>query len=165
MTTHLTMSAAVGRRLRDLRIAAGVPLDRLALQVGMEREVLFAIEEGSQRRPPIEMLDRVARRLKVSIVELVRAAKTEQPSLEVPPPGGVHLESAGIDDIARAVAALPRHVGDKLEAVELAVVKHAMATSGNNRSAAARLLGIDRKALIRRWDKMKRASKKRGRAR
>lgn len=52
------------------------------------------------------------------------------------------------DDLARKVLEMPVD-GSKLDLIQRAVVKHALATTGGNVSAAARLLGIDRKALER----------------
>lgn len=59
-----------------------------------------------------------------------------------------------LDDIARAILALPdcRH---RLREVERAVVIHALETTRGNVSAAARLLGTERKALERRIERYK----------
>jgi DNA-binding NtrC family response regulator len=58
-----------------------------------------------------------------------------------------------IDRIARALLALPERVGSKLDVVERAVLHHAIESCGGNKSAAARLLGVDRKSLERRWER------------
>jgi DNA-binding NtrC family response regulator len=58
-----------------------------------------------------------------------------------------------IDRIARALLALPDRVGSKLDVVERAVLHHAIESCGGNKSAAARLLGVDRKSLERRWER------------
>jgi ActR/RegA family two-component response regulator len=58
--------------------------------------------------------------------------------------------------IAEMILALPVK-GSKLEAVQGAVVLHALAVSGGNVSAAARLLGMERKALERKIARAKRA--------
>ena len=59
-----------------------------------------------------------------------------------------------LDEIARAILALPdcRH---RLREVERAVVIHALETTHGNVSAAARLLGTERKALERRIERYK----------
>jgi DNA-binding NtrC family response regulator len=62
------------------------------------------------------------------------------------------------DTLAEMILALPEK-GSKVAAVENAVVLHALATSGGNVSAAARLLGVDRKALERKLARAKRAAK------
>ena len=59
-----------------------------------------------------------------------------------------------LDEIARAILALPdcRH---RLREVARAVVHHALLTTKGNVSAAARLLGTERKALERRIERYK----------
>jgi DNA-binding NtrC family response regulator len=58
-----------------------------------------------------------------------------------------------VEALARAVLALPEGPGGKLDAIERAVVRLAMDATGGNKSAAARLIGVDRKALERRWER------------
>jgi transcriptional regulator with XRE-family HTH domain len=172
MTARLALSARVGRRLRELRVAADVSLERLAGQVGVSKGLLLAIEEGVER-PTIATLENLARALRVSLVDLIQATRAGSPvsasrersrqsRAAAPAPRGLPTLHS-IEEIAQAIAALPDSVGDKLEAVDLAAVKHAMAVCGGNRSAAARVLGIERKAVIRRWDKTKRPRKTVGR--
>jgi two-component system response regulator HydG len=63
--------------------------------------------------------------------------------------------SAGaVDALARSILALPVRLGSKLDAIERAVLHHAIETCGGNKSAAARLVGVDRKALERKWDRL-----------
>jgi transcriptional regulator of acetoin/glycerol metabolism len=61
---------------------------------------------------------------------------------------------ASLDAIAEAIIALPdsKH---RLREVEKAVVARALAKTKGNVSAAARLLGVERKALERRVDRHK----------
>jgi DNA-binding NtrC family response regulator len=63
----------------------------------------------------------------------------------------VHTAKPGLDvgAIARAILALPHSVGEKPEVVALATVRLAMESTGGNQSAAARLLGMERKAFVR----------------
>jgi len=70
-------------------------------------------------------------------------------------PGG----GRALEDLAKAVIALPTE-GSKLGAAERAVVLHALHSAGGNVSAAARLLGVDRKALERRVRRIRREDKK-----
>ncbi len=56
-------------------------------------------------------------------------------------------DTASPDDVARSVLALPGR--SKLQEAERAVIAHALATSNGNVSAAARLIGMDRKAMER----------------
>jgi transcriptional regulator of acetoin/glycerol metabolism len=59
-----------------------------------------------------------------------------------------------LDEIARAILALPAG-GHRLRDVERTVVAHALVKTHGNVSAAARLLGTDRKALERRIERHK----------
>lgn len=56
--------------------------------------------------------------------------------------------SLTLEQLAQAVLTLPTS-DSKLSQVERAVVAHALAMSDGNKSAAARLLGMDRKAFAR----------------
>jgi DNA-binding NtrC family response regulator len=60
---------------------------------------------------------------------------------------------AEVDRIARALLALPERLGSKLRVMERAVLHHAVEACGGNKAAAARLIGVDRKVLERRWDR------------
>ena len=60
-----------------------------------------------------------------------------------------------LSSIARKVMELPVP-GSKLDAVQRAIVMHALADCGGNVSAAARLLGVERKALERKVAKYRR---------
>jgi DNA-binding NtrC family response regulator len=62
-----------------------------------------------------------------------------------------------IDRMARALLALPERLGSKLDVIERAVLHHAIESCGGNKSAAARLIGVDRKALERRWERLSEA--------
>jgi DNA-binding NtrC family response regulator len=59
-----------------------------------------------------------------------------------------------IDRLARSLLALPDRLGSKLDVIERAVLHHAIESCGGNKSAAARLIGVDRKALERRWERL-----------
>ena len=61
--------------------------------------------------------------------------------------------AAEIDRLARALLALPDRLGSKLRVIERAVLHHAVEACGGNKAAAARLVGVDRKVLERRWDR------------
>jgi DNA-binding NtrC family response regulator len=58
-----------------------------------------------------------------------------------------------IDRLARGLLALPERLGSKLRVIERAVLHHAIEACNGNKSAAARLIGVDRKALERRWER------------
>ncbi len=59
-----------------------------------------------------------------------------------------------IDRMARSLLALPERLGSKLAVIERAVLHHAIETCGGNKSAAARMIGVDRRVLERRWDRL-----------
>ncbi len=72
---------------------------------------------------------------------------------ELAPPLPSSSSAAEIDRIARQILALPDRLGSKLQVMERAVLHHAVEACGGNKAAAARLIGVDRKALERRWDR------------
>ncbi|MBN2576590.1 MAG: sigma-54-dependent Fis family transcriptional regulator [Deltaproteobacteria bacterium] len=55
-----------------------------------------------------------------------------------------------VEKIVQAILTLPTHTGSKLDLIERAVLHHAIETSAGNKSAAARMVGVDRRALDRR---------------
>jgi DNA-binding NtrC family response regulator len=91
-------------------------------------------------------------RMTVDDVAALLAQDSARPVV-APNPGPVRSGET-LDDIARAILALPdcRH---RLREVERAVVIHALETTRGNVSAAARLLGTERKALERRIERYK----------
>jgi DNA-binding NtrC family response regulator len=81
--------------------------------------------------------------------DLVDVPALEELASERPTPDA----AAEIDRLARALLALPDRLGSKLRVIERAVLHHAIESCGGNKAAAARLVGVDRKALERRWDR------------
>ena len=76
------------------------------------------------------------------------------PSLKSWPVSGRRPTSGTeIDRLAKALLALPEKLGSKLRVIERAVLHHAIEACGGNKTAAARLVGVDRKVLERRWDR------------
>jgi len=59
-----------------------------------------------------------------------------------------------VEKMARAILALPDRAGSKLEFVERAVLHHAIEMCAGNKTKAARLIGLDRRALDRRWQRL-----------
>jgi DNA-binding NtrC family response regulator len=59
-----------------------------------------------------------------------------------------------IENLAKAILALPSRFGSKLDVVERAVLHQAVEVCSGNKSAAARLIGLDRKALERKWERL-----------
>jgi two-component system response regulator HydG len=63
--------------------------------------------------------------------------------------------AAEIEKIAREILALPDLLGSsKLDLVERAVLHHAIETCHGNKSAAARMVGVHRKSLDRKWERL-----------
>jgi DNA-binding NtrC family response regulator len=81
--------------------------------------------------------------------DLVDVPVLEELAGERPPPDA----AAEIDRLARALLALPDRLGSKLRVMERAVLHHAIEACSGNKAAAARLIGVDRKVLERRWDR------------
>jgi transcriptional regulator with XRE-family HTH domain len=161
-----TTSAAVGLAIRSKRKRANVPLDRVARQSHISAMELQAIESG-RSRPSIAILDRIARALGSTLVELV-AGSDGAPSSNGAPDSDVGTGTAaarlGLADIAWAVIALPPSSNgrSKLDSVEAATVLVALRTCKENQSAAARLLGMERKAFVRRLGSARRSGIKLG---
>jgi transcriptional regulator with XRE-family HTH domain len=130
---HPFISAAVGRRLRERRVDAGVSLSQLATRVGLAASALRDIEEG-RVAPSVGTLARIAGRLGVTLPDLVREA--EKP----PPPKPVAVMT--VAEIGRAIVELPDGGGDKLAVVEAAAIRHAVEACKGNKSRAAQLLGM-----------------------
>ena len=151
MTDSSLISAMVGRRLGELRVAAGLSPRRVAARSGLKLSALAGIEHG-RGRPTVFALERVASLLGVSLAQLIREAQHR------PEPRREELKEL-LARVGRDVAELPSSLGDKLIAAENAAVRHAVAACRGNQSAAARMLGLERKALIRRWNKIRRESK------
>lgn len=144
-------SLAVGRAIRALRGRSRQSPSQLSRASGVSSAELAAIEAG-RARPSIAVLHRIANALGSTLVELVHDAAS--PEAEAPPAPAA--QPLGLPAIARAITGLPASIGSKLDAAEAATVLHAMTVSGNNQSAAARLLGMERKAFVRRLARAKR---------
>jgi DNA-binding NtrC family response regulator len=97
------------------------------------------------------------RELKNAIERLALLADSRM--IDVPTLAELIGENAGrsareVDKMARALLALPTRLGSKLDVIERAVLHHAIEVCGGNKSAAARLIGVDRKHLERRWERL-----------
>jgi transcriptional regulator with XRE-family HTH domain len=136
-----SLSASVGRRLRQLRLDRGVSLPRLARWIGLSASALEAIEEG--RTPPsVGTLADLAAKLGASAAAIVREATGA-----VIAPTASHT-AIGSADIGRAVVELPDGV-NKLELVEAAAIRYAIQITRGNKSEAARRLGVGRRTIER----------------
>jgi transcriptional regulator with XRE-family HTH domain len=123
--------------IRLSRKRAKLPIAHVAKECRLSPSQLARIESG-RARPTIAVLDRIARAMGMTLVDLVLDPK------------GMATTPLGLCDIARAILQLPDEVGPKLDAAEAAAILVAMTACHENQSAAARLLGMDRKAFARR---------------
>ncbi len=128
-----------------LRERRGLPLSKVCSTAGVSRDELRSIEAG-EGRPSVHALARISEALGTTLLDLVRGAGTATPS-------GPALTVA---QVGRALAELPAASGSKVDVVVSAAVLHAMVVTNDNQSAAARLLGMERKAFVRRLAKARR---------
>jgi transcriptional regulator with XRE-family HTH domain len=138
-------TASVGKHLRRLRLRRGHSLARVARASGVATRELEAIEQG-RKRASAGILSDIASALETTLVEVIASQLVE--SRGWPKQSAVQRR---LERIARDVTELPDSVGSKLETAIAAVVRHAMLVCNGNQSAAARLLGLPRKAFVRRW--------------
>jgi transcriptional regulator with XRE-family HTH domain len=175
-------SPDVGRALRVARERAGLGQGPVARASGLTAGELQSIEAG-EAHPSIAVLQRLASAVGASLLEVVRRADGKSPAsprdgigrndksaarldgngrndkARIQAPAAVPTSSTGIEALARAILELPPNVGSKIEAVASATVLRAMAVCRNNQSAAARLLGMERKAFVRRLQRARRRRK------
>lgn len=100
----------------------------------------------------VEEMDRVARVLGTKLVALLRAPQVAP--VKTPPHWLTHVGSA--------ILSLPGP-GSKVDAAVNAAVLEAIRRTGDNQSEAARLLGMERKAFVRRLLRARRTAKARRR--
>jgi transcriptional regulator with XRE-family HTH domain len=148
-------SLSVGRAIRALRERGRQSTAVLSRAAGVSNAELAAIEAG-RAQPSIAVLHRIANALGSTLIELVADAR----SPEAGPSPAAAKRNLGLPEIARAIADLPAAIGSKVDAAEAAAVLHAMVVSGQNQSAAARLLGMERKAFVRRLARAKRRGRR-----
>ena len=151
------ITGTVGRAIRASRERANLPLARVARKCNLSPTQLDGIESG-RWRPSRDTLVRIARALGTNVVDLgadpkrgsgltltnphARARRGSGPTWTAP-------RRLGIADIARAILDLPDRVGSKVDVVQHATVLVALTVCQQNQSAAARLLGMERKAFTR----------------
>jgi DNA-binding NtrC family response regulator len=130
-------------------------------------ELVQAFVAGTSRRlrfgePAIEWLKRRpwpgnVRELRNVVERLALLAETDDIDVktldELARPRNAVNANEEIDRLARALLALPERLGSKLRVIERAVLHHAIEACNGNKSAAARMIGVDRKALERRWER------------
>jgi transcriptional regulator with XRE-family HTH domain len=140
--------------IRLSRKRANLTLGRVAKECRLSASRLERIESG-EVHPSAATLARIARALRVTVVDLVLDAE-EVAGLFAAGTANLSSESqTALSVIARAVLELADEVGSKLDAVESATILLAMTACSDNQSAAARLLGMERKAFTRRLSWLK----------
>jgi len=98
-----------------------------------------------------ELRNIVERLALLSDTEVIDVSTLQQLARERPT-----LDTAGeVERLARALLALPERRGSKLRVMERAVLHHAIEMCGGNKSAAARLIGVDRKLLDRKIESLR----------
>jgi transcriptional regulator with XRE-family HTH domain len=136
------------------RERVGLELSGVARVSGLTVGELTRIEAG-HGDASIAVLQRLASAVGESLIEVIRRSRAGGLKAD----GGVPARPSGVEDLARAVVALPPSVGSKIDAVASAAVLHAMAVCHDNQSAASRLLGMERKAFVRRLQRARRRRK------
>lgn len=135
--------ADIGRSLLSLR--GGSPAKRIAKAAGISVEQLLLIEQG-RSTASLAVYQRVARALGTTLADVAKSG----PSPVAP------SESVRVADVASAIVRLQVD-GSKVDAAVDASVLEALRMTGNNQSAAARMLGMERKAFCRRLARARRS--------
>jgi transcriptional regulator with XRE-family HTH domain len=143
-----TLSAAIGLRLRELRLRAALTLPDLSKKVGLSASALRRIEAGAAE-PSVSTLNELAGHLGTTLGQLVHAAKTQAARREA-------SALRGPEEIGRAILNLPDGT-DKLTVVAQAAIRLALEQCDDNQSAAAHLLGMNRRAMMRRLGRSSKA--------
>ena len=143
--------ADIGRSLLSLR--GGSPAKRVAKAAGISVEQLLLIEQG-RSTASLAVYQRVARALGTTLADVATWSMKSGPSPVAP------SEAVRVADVASAIVRLQVD-GSKVDAAVDASVLEALRMTGNNQSAAARLLGMERKAFCRRMVRARRRSRKR----
>lgn len=143
MKGRVKTAQQVGESLRALRMKSGLSGQEIRARAKVAS--LARVEEGLAS---VGDMDRVARVLGTTLGDVVH--KPVAFVSEEPPHVLTHVGSA--------ILAL-HVVGSKVDAAVDAAVEEAIRRTGGNQSEAARLLGMERKAFVRRLARARRAAK------
>jgi DNA-binding NtrC family response regulator len=141
---------ALGERVEDIPELVSSFLSDMPRKLRFTEDAVAWLE----RRPwsgNVRELRNVIERIALLAEDDVVDVPTLDELARSPSAGDTRIE---IDRMARALLALPERLGSKLDVIERAVLHHAIESCGGNKSAAARLVGVDRKALERRWERL-----------
>jgi DNA-binding NtrC family response regulator len=141
---------ALGERVED------IPELVAAFCAGLPRRLRFTESAMAwlERRPwpgNVRELRNVVERIALLAEDDTIDVATLEELANPPSASDARLE---IDRVARSLLALPDRLGSKVDVIERAILHHAIEACGGNKSAAARLIGVDRKALERRWERL-----------
>lgn len=81
---RLALQAAIGKRVRDIRIDRGIGQAECAREAGMDKSSMFRLEKGEQN-VTIDMLGRIALVLDVELGELVSGIELDPTLISVGP--------------------------------------------------------------------------------
>src|SRR5215203_6763733 len=105
----------IGQRVKELRKGMGMPAAELARRTEVSRNAIVMIE-GGQRKPSMDLLERIARELRVEPADLLREEPTLAGKAEAPGTGPMPYE------VGEVVASIPYAEGGQAEAFEEAVL-------------------------------------------
>lgn len=143
MRARAKTAQQVGETLRSLRMERGLSGQTVRARAKVAN--LTSVERGLAS---VGDMDRVARALGTTLADVLRRPVAVEP--ETPPHTLTHVGSA--------ILSLHVH-GSKVDAAVDAAVEEAIRRTGGNQSEAARLLGMERKAFVRRLARARRAAK------
>jgi DNA-binding NtrC family response regulator len=170
--THVDLERRIGEGTfrEDLYYRLNVVTIEVPTLVEREEDIIellhsFVASLARRLRFTDEAVDWIRRRRWPGNVREVRNAVerlsllAESELIDVPTLEELIGENAGhsmreIDKMARAILALPNRLGSKLDVIERAVLHHAVEMCSGNKSAAARLLGVHRKSLDRKLERL-----------
>lgn len=90
----LTLEAAIGRNVRELRTNRGLSITEMALEAGISKAMVSKIE-NAQTSCSLSTLAALARGLDVPVTSLFRGAETERPASFVKAGRGTRIVRAG----------------------------------------------------------------------
>lgn len=103
LTDHAVSGVALGKRLKEIRLAKAIPIEHIINEIGCTRPYLFQLERG-QKSPSMDTLIRLIRVLDVSADQLLCDY--------IPNHGAVIIANS----LTERIAALPAESRERLEA-------------------------------------------------
>lgn len=72
-----------GKKIRDLRMKRGISLTELARLSGVSKSYLSFIERGKQTNPSIEVIEKIAKALKIDIQSLLTTQNKQSQTVDI----------------------------------------------------------------------------------